>query len=40
MIDNVEDLLAEAEKIQDTQTKVKFIMNYQIKIYKHMMLRL
>jgi len=35
MIDNVEDLLAEAEKIQDIQIKTKFIMNYFLEHVKY-----
>lgn len=35
MIDNVEDLLAQAEKIQDIEAKTKFIMNYFLENVKY-----
>lgn len=35
MIDNVEDLLAEAEKMQDIETRIKFIMNYFLENVKY-----
>lgn len=35
MIDNVEDLLAEAEKIQGVEAKIKFIMNYFLENVKY-----
>ncbi len=35
MIDNVEDLLAEAEKMQDIEARIKFIMNYFLENVKY-----